>query len=59
MQQQAHLDFQPQHPPAVIKCCNNQAFMRSMNDGTFALVVTSPPYNIGKSYEKNAHLTTM
>lgn len=31
-------------------------FMRSIPDGTVKLVVTSPPYNIGKEYEKRVDL---
>lgn len=30
---------------------DNRAFMRDMPDETFQLIVTSPPYNMGKSYE--------
>jgi hypothetical protein len=32
-------------------------FLRSVPDNTFQLVVTSPPYNLGKEYEKRIHLT--
>jgi adenine-specific DNA-methyltransferase len=37
---------------AVIECKNNMDFMRSLKDGSMDLIVTSPPYNIGKEYEK-------
>jgi len=36
----------------VLKCCDNLKFMSSLPDGMFKLIVTSPPYNIGKDYEK-------
>jgi adenine-specific DNA-methyltransferase len=35
---------------------DNRAFMRRFPDGSFKLIVTSPPYNIGKSYEKRSSL---
>ena len=36
-----------------ISCQDNLKFMAGINDGTFKLIVTSPPYNIGKSYEQS------
>ena len=36
---------------AVIACRDNIAFMRPLDGGTFKLIVTSPPYNLGKEYE--------
>ncbi|HYB90552.1 MAG TPA: site-specific DNA-methyltransferase [Candidatus Binataceae bacterium] len=36
----------------VIECRDNLDFMRALPDGIFRLIVTSPPYNIGKSYER-------
>lgn len=35
-----------------IACEDNLSFMRPLPDGAFRLIVTSPPYNIGKSYER-------
>ncbi len=35
-----------------LKCIDNLDFMRSINNQSIQLVVTSPPYNLGKSYEK-------
>lgn len=35
---------------------DNREFMRRFPDGCFKLIVTSPPYNIGKSYEKRSSL---
>ncbi|TDQ82018.1 adenine-specific DNA-methyltransferase [Dongia mobilis] len=34
-----------------IACRDNLSFMRSLADESMRLIVTSPPYNIGKSYE--------
>ncbi|MBA4177530.1 MAG: site-specific DNA-methyltransferase [Leptothrix sp. (in: Bacteria)] len=39
-----------------IECCDNIGFMRGLADESVQLVVTSPPYNIGKSYEKRTSL---
>lgn len=35
-----------------IKVSDNLSFMRSIPDSSIKLIVTSPPYNIGKKYEK-------
>jgi adenine-specific DNA-methyltransferase len=37
---------------AQIECKDNIEFMRSLKKGSMKLIVTSPPYNIGKEYEK-------
>lgn len=37
---------------ANIKCEDNLGFMRQFADESMKLIVTSPPYNIGKEYEK-------
>lgn len=37
---------------AVIECADNLDFMEGLRDGAFKLIVTSPPYNLGKSYER-------
>jgi adenine-specific DNA-methyltransferase len=39
-------------PKAVIVCEDNLSFMRSLPNESMHLIVTSPPYNIGKEYEK-------
>lgn len=39
-------------PKAFISCESNLDFMRSMPNESMKLIVTSPPYNIGKQYEK-------
>lgn len=43
----------PQH---VIKCSDNIDFMRSLAKESMSLIVTSPPYNIGKEYERKTPL---
>src|ERR1700749_229577 len=35
-----------------IKCIDNLEFMRSLPNASMKLIVTSPPYNLGKAYEK-------
>jgi adenine-specific DNA-methyltransferase len=39
-----------------IRRCDNLKFLAGLKDQSIALVVTSPPYNIGKSYERAAPL---
>jgi adenine-specific DNA-methyltransferase len=41
---------------AVMACEDNLAFMRGLRSGSMRLIVTSPPYNIGKSYEARTRL---
>lgn len=41
---------------AVMKTQDNLKFMRGLEDESMKLIVTSPPYNIGKSYEKRSPL---
>ena len=41
---------------AVMTCQDNLAFMRPLTDESMQLIVTSPPYNIGKSYERRSPL---
>lgn len=43
---------------AVMACQDNLEFMRDIPEASIQLVVTSPPYNIGKSYEKRSPLET-
>lgn len=38
-------------------CQDNLAFMRPLPDASVKLIVTSPPYNIGKSYERRSPLS--
>ena len=41
---------------ATMACQDNLQFMRDLPDGMMQLIVTSPPYNIGKSYERRSPL---
>ncbi len=41
---------------AEIKCEDNLSFMRRQKNESMDLIVTSPPYNIGKAYEKRTTL---
>ena len=41
----------PAGKDAVLACQDNLKFMRGLPDGKFKLIVTSPPYNLGKEYE--------
>ncbi len=40
----------------VLACQDNLTFMAPLPDGQFKLIVTSPPYNIGKDYESKTSL---
>ena len=35
-----------------LSCENNLQFMRRLSDNSMKLIVTSPPYNLGKEYEQ-------
>ena len=41
---------------AHMACADNLEFMRELPDESMQLVVTSPPYNIGKAYEQRTSL---
>jgi adenine-specific DNA-methyltransferase len=41
---------------AHMACANNLEFMRTLKSGSMKLIVTSPPYNLGKSYERRKPL---
>lgn len=43
-------------PDVLMACQDNLAFMRSLRSGSVQLVVTSPPYNLGKVYETKSQL---
>ena len=45
-------------PKINIECMDNLEYMRSLRKGSIHLIVTSPPYNIGKEYEKKTSLDT-
>ncbi len=40
----------------VLACQDNIEFMAGLPDGSMQLIITSPPYNIGKSYEDRGRL---
>ena len=40
----------------VLECADNLAFMKTLPDDSMKLVVTSPPYNLGKDYERRTSL---
>lgn len=42
----------------LMACQDNLAFMRPLPAGSIKLIVTSPPYNIGKRYERRSPLDT-
>jgi adenine-specific DNA-methyltransferase len=44
------------HGEAVMSCQDNLDFMRPLASGSMQLIVTSPPYNIGKAYEGKTSL---
>jgi adenine-specific DNA-methyltransferase len=43
-------------PNAVMRCEDNLSFMRDLPAESMKLIVTSPPYNIGKAYERREAL---
>ena len=43
-------------PECVLACQDNLEFMANLADGSINLIVTSPPYNVGKEYETKATL---
>ena len=45
-----------QYREPIIAHSNNRDFMQKLPDGCMKLIVTSPPYNIGKSYERRSSL---
>jgi adenine-specific DNA-methyltransferase len=53
MRQTAILKLRRDHD-ANIACMDNLAFMRPIASSSMRLIVTSPPYNIGKAYERRA-----
>ena len=50
------ISFPVEEVSTRIECRDNLAFMRPIKDGTVRLIVTSPPYNSGKSYEAKSTL---
>lgn len=56
MPKSAVLQRLPASRDAHMKAQDNLAFMRPLSDGMMKLIVTSPPYNIGKRYERRSPL---
>ena len=44
----------PRPENAVVACADNLDFMAGLGDESVQLVVTSPPYTLGKEYEQNS-----
>ena len=49
-------NFDPSDAGSVLVCQDNIEFMAGLPDGSMKLIVTSPPYNIGKLYEERGPL---
>jgi len=43
-------------PYVDMRAQNNLSFMRTLSEASIKLIVTSPPYNLGKAYEKRRSL---
>ena len=43
-------------PVVRIECADNLVFMDNLDDQSIKLIVTSPPYNLGKQYEARSSL---
>jgi adenine-specific DNA-methyltransferase len=51
--------FPPQTVPEfTVACADNLRFMADLTSGSIQLIVTSPPYNIGKAYERRIGIDT-
>ena len=46
----------PHYAATVMTHTSNRSFMASIPTGSVKLIVTSPPYNIGKAYERRTDL---
>ena len=56
MTQEAQIVRLERDSKAVMESTDNLKFMRGLADCSMKLIVTSPPYNIGKSYERRSPL---
>jgi adenine-specific DNA-methyltransferase len=55
--QLSNINVVPLRPlKTVVECRDNLDFMRSLKKDSMHLIVTSPPYNIGKAYEKRTSM---
>jgi adenine-specific DNA-methyltransferase len=43
-------------PESHVACADNLSYMRPLRNESIQLIITSPPYNIGKSYERRREL---
>ena len=46
----------PRHKDVAVVCEDNISFMRTLDKESMNLIVTSPPYNLGKEYESKQSL---
>ena len=46
----------PDSSAPVMACEDNRSFMRGLASGSMKLIVTTPPYNVGKAYERRVTL---
>ena len=51
-----HKPLQKRNVRYLLSCEDNLSFMRRLAGGTIKLIVTSPPYNLGKEYESRTSL---
>lgn len=56
MRTQLVVDFPTNDVEVTMRCVDNFDFMKTLSDESMKLIVTSPPYNIGKKYEKRTPL---
>ena len=48
--------FDSESPESIVACRDNLEFMANLPDDSVKLIVTSPPYNVGKKYETRTTL---
>lgn len=48
----------PELAVSKVECRDNLKFMEDLTDGSVKLIVTSPPYNIGKDYEQQMSVSS-
>lgn len=48
--------LRPRYEDVFMECQDNLSFMRPLPNKSMQLIVTSPPYNIGKEYERRSPL---
>lgn len=50
-----HTSFSPEHE-IVVHCGDSLTFLKTIPDRTIKLIISSPPYNLGKEYENRTEL---